>query len=701
MSLKDLKLKPVYHSDSTDILFEFYIPVLSVGVKYDRIAGYFCSNALAIAAKGVAGLINNGGKVRLIANIVLSEEDQEAIKEAIEKREKEILLEIQNLEDELQDNHIKVLGWMIQKGILEIKIAVVRKGIEHQKVGIIEDNKGERISFTGSENETVGGWLNNNERFHVFCSWKEGDSEHLFYDIEDFNLLWNDHGQRVRVYSVSDAFIKGLIKKAPNDNEEFKRITKDIYKDILIDRSKRELRVLKEVAPGEIKLRDYQTEAVQNWINKGCVGIFEMATGTGKTFTALGCIKELNKDITELVVVISCPYNHLVQQWAEDVDEFGLGFETVLASSINTDWKSCLNDKVYDIKNKILSKLIIFVTHDTIASPDFISILHKIKLPIFLICDEVHGIGSEQRCTALISDLYRYRLGLSATPSRWFDDEGTKIISDFFGGTVYEFPLKKAISTIDPVTGKPFLVRYEYHPIFIELTDFELQEYEEQTKKLAKLYFVSNNPDEKGELFNLLCIKRQKIIKNSRGKYESFKALIQKLYPLKHCLVYVSPEQKDEIQGILSHLNIKQHQFTNEEGVKPDDRFSGMSEREFLLKEFAKGSYDILVAMKCLDEGVDIRQARIAIILASSGNPREYIQRRGRVLRPHPNKDKALIYDFLVVPCLSKIGLRELYDLEMRILKKEMLRYNEFADAADNRVECLKNLFELNKKVFG
>ncbi|MBU1666991.1 DEAD/DEAH box helicase family protein [bacterium] len=698
MNLKELNLKPVYYSDEVTLLTEFYIPVLSKSIKYDRVAGYFCSNALAIAAKGIAELIKNGGKVRLIANVVISEKDQEVIKKAIKDKEQKILIEFDELEDELQKDHIKLLGWMIKEGLLEIKIAVVNKGIEHQKIGILEDNECNIVCFSGSENETIGGWLNNDEQFHVFCSWKEGDLAHLRPDINRFNTLWEDKGKKVRVYSVSEAFNLGLIKKAPKNHEEFTRVTKEIAQELVRRKEIEDLTTTKKIK--EIVLRDYQLDAMKKFTDNNSQGIFEMATGTGKTYTALGCVKELNKEIRDLVVVISCPYTHLVQQWLENVQDFDLDFEMVVADSSNSKWKSELMDRIYDIKNKVLNKLMILTTHTTFAMPDFINRMKNIQYPVFLICDEVHGIGSPERRKGLIENLYKYRLGLSATPSRWFDDEGTRIIMDFFKGTVYEFSLKEAINTVNPATRRTFLVKYDYKPLFVKLSESELQEYEEQTKKIARSFFVTKDNKEKEELFNLLCIKRQKIIINSRGKYEIFKDLLTKLIPIKDCLVYVSPEQMNHVQSIISEFDVKQHKFTSKEGIKSEDKYGGLSERNFLLKEFEKGNYNILVAMKCLDEGVDIRSAKTAIILASTGNPKEYIQRRGRILRPFPNKDKAIIYDFIVVPSIKKIDLKELQDIEIKIFDKEMKRYKEFADSADNKVECLKKVINFEKEIF-
>lgn len=205
LGLKEINLKPVYYSDEDDLLRDFYIPVLSNAVKYDRIAGYFSSNTLAIAAKGVSAFIESGGKIKMVANVVLSQDDRNAIQKALLEREDEVLTEIENLEDELKKDHIRMLGWMVKSSLLEIKIAVVKNGVEHQKTGILEDSDGNIISFSGSNNETVKGWLYNDEQFHAFRSWKEGDTNHLKPDVERFHRLWQDKGKKVRVYNVSDA----------------------------------------------------------------------------------------------------------------------------------------------------------------------------------------------------------------------------------------------------------------------------------------------------------------------------------------------------------------------------------------------------------------------------------------------------------------------------------------------------------------
>ena len=427
-------------------------------------------------------------------------------------------------------------------------------------------------------------------------------------------------------------------------------------------------------------------------------GIFEMATGTGKTYAALGCLQRLMKKEKRLVTVIACPYNHLITQWIKDIEEFGISCKYIVADSSNPRWKDELADSLLQLRSGIQDKLVVLTTHATFSTVDFIKIIRIANENLFLIVDEVHGIGAPKRREGLIED-YKFRLGLSATPKRWFDAEGTKTIFDYFGDTVFEFPLKKAINTVNPSTGETYLTPYEYKPFFVELTDDEFQKYIAETEKIAKLYYSSKNEEEKERWFTLLCIKRQKIIVNATNKYAAFKKILDELgEKISHCVVYCSEEQIDHVREILAQRNINYHSFTMEEGIKPEEKYGGISERDFLLQKFNEGVYQVLVAIRCLDEGVNIPPARIGVILASSGNPRQYIQRRGRLLRRSPEKKKAIIYDILVLPpTLINMPIHLLH-LERKILSKELKRYREFADASLNSLECLNKIYDIEKK---
>jgi superfamily II DNA or RNA helicase len=699
MALRDINLKKSYDSDFDDILNQFYIPVLSNSFMYHRLAGFFSSTSLALAARGIARFIANDGHMKLICGAKLREKDVRAVKEAGENPqkivEKMMINDLEQMEEEFIRNHVRALAWMIAHNTLEIKVAIVtdkdglpveayhveNQGIFHQKIGILQDEKEDMISFSGSCNESAAAWQSNIEEFKVFCSWNPHEEEYIKSDMKRFGKFWNNASKRAKVIDIPEAIREKLIQIAPDTIEELEieKWTSELF----------------ENSTG-IHLWNHQRQAISNWLNNGGRGIFEMATGTGKTFTALGCLEEIMKKTERIIVVIACPYDHLVKQWCECISQFHISSEIVIADSSNPYWKDQLADHIYDIKNDINDRLVVLTTHATFSGKEFQDILGLTNEKKFLIVDEVHGIGAPQRKKGLVED-YLYRLGLSATPRRWFDSEGTNKLFGYFGDTVFEFSLGKAIRTINPSTGQTYLTAYEYKPYFVALTNEELEKYEKETRRIAKTYYQTKK-EEMEKLYTQLCIRRQKIVKNATNKYEAFEKILDSLDQVHHCLVYCSPQQIGRIQDILNKRNIIQHEFTMKEGTTPRQEYKGLSEREFLLKKFADGTYHALVAMKCLDEGVDVPQARTAIILSSSGNPRQYIQRRGRVLRHSPGKEKAVIYDIIVEPLLSGIMEPDLVSLEKKIFEKELKRYKEFAFDALNAMECLRRIEEIEKK---
>lgn len=702
MSLKSISLNKAYSSDSDDILYDFYIPSLKESIEYDRLAGFFSSKSLAIAARGILGFIEKGGIMRLIISPKLDKRDLEIIidsdKEPEKYIEEKMLQELEKLEDKFIRDHVYALGWMIANKKLDIKVAVAcdsngdplsyediqQSSLFHQKVGILKDSEGNILTFSGSINETAAGWLGNIEEFKVFRNWETSEEDYVKADLLKFKRFWNNQSQRIRVMKIPHAVEKRLIELAPTDITEI-----DLQK--LYKRSKKKK---------EITLWQYQNDAIEAWFKNGMQGIFEMATGTGKTFTALGCLKTIYEREKRLITVIACPNNPLIKQWLDDIDEFNLFCDVIIADSSIYKWRDKLMNNILDVRNEINDKLIILTTNDTFSTNDFIGMIKKSNVKMFLIADEVHGCGAPERKKGLIEN-YHYRLGLSATPKRWFDFEGTEELFDYFGEIVFEFPLKKAINTINPLTGRTFLVPYEYKPYFVELTNEELDEYERKTERIAKAYYRAKNKEEKNKWFSLLLINRQKIVTDASNKYKVFIEILNDIKEIKNCLVYCSPQQIGKVQDILNsykRINIIQHKFTGKEGTKPMGKYGGVSEREFLLQLLDKEKYQILVAMKCLDEGVDVPSIKIAIILASTGNPRQYIQRRGRILRNFPGKEKAIIYDLIVVPTFFNYTNQIFIELEKKILRRELIRYKEFAYIALNAVDCLEKIEKLEDK---
>lgn len=681
MTFKEIGTKSSYDSEEDDIVESFYIPVLSRAVKYCRLSGFFSSSALAVAARGIASLVANGGHMKLITGVRLKQADIEAIRKGIETPDEVIssmiIKDLDSLENEFVRDHVRALAWMVANKMLEIKVAVVmnrdglildggeaeKLGIFHPKIGILIDKEGNMISFSGSINESAMGWEENIEEFKVFRSWVPGELEYLKADHGKFEKFWLDQAKYVKVLDVPTAVREKFVQIAPESFDE--------------------LKIIKRRPPRKrIVLRDYQAEAVKNWFKNNKKGIFEMATATGKTFAALVCVQELKKEHGSLAVVIVCPYQHLIfDPWGKRLGEFG--FENMLpAFGGFRKWKDKLMNEILDLNNGVSDILIVGTTYDTFSTENFISLINRIKVPVLLIADEVHSAGSEERIKGL-TEKYSYRLGLSATPRRWLDDKGTEMIFNFFDKTVYEFSLARAIH-------EHYLVPYEYYPYFVEMTPEEFEEYKKLSKKIARQYYSSRNREDKQKYYELLLYKRGNIVKNAKNKLAVLEEILDSAKMMNHSLVYcASHKQIKKAQDELDKRGIKNHQFTQIENVK---------EREKLLKEFDTGKLQALVAVRCLDEGVDVPSIRTAIVLASSGNPKEYIQRRGRILRKYPGKEKAIIHDILVVPTLGGNIPSEFLELERKILEKEFKRYKEFAELATNYLSAFNEAYPILKK---
>ncbi|MEM3092622.1 MAG: DEAD/DEAH box helicase family protein [Candidatus Nitrosocaldus sp.] len=698
MGLRDISLKPAYDSSIDDILNDFYIPVLSNSIYYKRLAGFFSSDSLAIAARGISRFIHNKGNMRIIASVKLNKSDIEAIirgiKEPLQVIEEASIRSIENITDEFIKDHINALAWMVANNMLEIKIAarfdrnildsidnrvenILSMPIFHQKIGVLEDNNGDMISFSGSINETASGWLYNIEEFKVFRKWIGEEMKYVEIDNKRFEDYWEGRVNTVNIYDIPTALKQRLIKIIEDNNITRPTILEKLqqWERKLSDRNN-DVRRKDFLINRNIELRAYQIDAINSWMMHG-KGFIEMATGTGKTYVALGCVKKLEeKHPQQLMVIITVPYTHLINQWLKNLEEWG--YYGIIASSDEPNWQSKLSDRIHDLNNCFLHKLIVITTHDTLSSTRFIEIVSKTKAPILLIADEVHGLGSPERRKGLL-ELYKYRIGLSATPRRWFDEEGTDVLFDYFGETVFSFSLDDAIR-------QGYLTPYYYYPHFIELTQDELKEYLKHTRVIAIKYKEKNKNDNlrEQELLTQLLNKRRQIIVNAKEKFDEFARILSSYSKLKRCLIYCSPQQIDMVQDILNKRGIIQHRFTAEE-----DR----EERQKILDNFMNGNYQALVAMRCLDEGVDIPSAEVAFILASSTNPKEFIQRRGRILRLHADKKYAYIHDFAVIPTFNP----HMYDnvilnIERKIITDELMRVKEFANSSMNPTYALSEI---------
>lgn len=653
MSLKDIDglIKSDYFSANENLVEGFYNLALAESVRYDRLAGYFSSGSLSVAAKGMTQLIENNGHIRLLCGVELSKDDWDSISNPEQFKDlisKNFLDEYENLEDELTWNYTKVLGWMIANGILEVKIGLnylqgkyIPGNIYHPKLGIFYDSDDNCMVFVGSVNESARGWAINTENLSTYKSWQ--NDIHIPPNVSAFEDFWNDNNDNVKVYDVPDESLDFLIEHSPKDEVELeetivriKQLEKPAYKK-------------KEVK----NPYSYQLDAIDCWFTNGKRGILAMATGTGKTFTSLNCLKKLLKD-EDVLTVIACPYTHLVEQWKDEVINMDLG-KTHEFYGANSKWGSdfdVLNRKLNN-NVKFEKPQIILTTQQTFHTPDFISKINNLKEKNFnrnllLIVDEVHHVGSVGYSEGLLQK-YDYRLGLSATPRRYMDYEGTQRIMTYFEREVFEFTIRDALHRRHGPKREPFLTPYCYYPIKVKLT-------EEEAKNKSK----ANNAEDKYRILG-------EILDNMEE-------------PIDHLIIFCSPQQRKRVLQILNEKNINpKAEFTYNEDLKL---------RKKLLEGFDKGEYKALVAMRCLNEGVDVPSTDKVIIMSSSSNPAEYIQRRGRVLRRHPGKEKAYIYDMVVVSDNNDSKLNNFFDSELD-------RLIEFVTDSDNAdVEGIPKLKE-------
>jgi DNA phosphorothioation system restriction enzyme len=417
-----------------------------------------------------------------------------------------------------------------------------------------------------------------------------------------------------------------------------------------------------------------------------------MATGSGKTIIALAIATELYQQIGLQVLLVVCPYRHLVTQWQKECAKFNL--EPVLAFETVYNWQSELSTQLYNIRSGNQSFLTVITTNSTLINEGFQSQLRFFPAKTLIVGDEAHNLGSLRLESSLPRNI-GLRLGLSATPERYFDDDGTDALLSYFGAILQpEFSLADAIA-------QGALVRYLYYPIFVELTQSEAFAYAKLTKRIGWALNRNDNLEQNDTLTSLL-MQRSRLIGAAANKLNALRELMAGRLHTTHTLFYcgdgyVENYASTSLAYTSRQLEAVTHLLGQELGYRVNTYTADTSleEREQLRHQFESGELQGLVAIRCLDEGVDIPAIRTGVILASTGNPRQFIQRRGRILRPHPGKERATLFDAIVMPPDLD---RETWEVERNLLRKELKRYREFADLADNAEEASKKLLILNQK---
>lgn len=709
MNFKEIDIKPEYRSLSDNVVKDFYIPLLENAVLYERAVGFFSSSALVQISKGITGLRKNNGKMLLVASPYLSEEDVEAINKGYELRdiiENALVRELKEPKYSYEKDRLNLLANLVSEGVLDIKIAFTENehkiGMYHEKMGIISDTEGNRVAFSGSMNESATAMTANYETIDVFCTWK-GEQERVYSKEKAFESIWNNCEPNVCIINfpnLKQEIIDRYKRAAPNydlDKQEF-----------LEDKQLKEESAVYWIGPripSSINLREYQIKAIDEWKKQDYMGIFDMATGTGKTYTALAAIAELFTSVKKrLAVIIVCPFQHLVEQWKKDIEQFGMKPIVCYSSSSQKDWKSRLKTSVTGFNLGVNDHFCMVSTNATFSSQFVQDLIGSLKGNSVLVVDEAHNFGAENLSRTLLSNM-KYRLALSATIDRHGDEEGTQKLYDYFGNKCIEYTLKEAIDN-------GMLTPYYYHPVLVTLNEEELAEYLEITRQIVAT--IHNKTDKNGkaklsEYAKMLLIKRARLVAGASEKIIKLKKAISGYQNDSHILVYCGAttmhdvdykekqppvddiRQIDIVADLLGNeLSMRVSKFTSEESIE---------ERETLKMEFADGKHQqVLIAIRCLDEGVNIPSIKTAFILASSTNPKEYIQRRGRVLRTFKGKDFATIYDFITLPILFNEVSNypsDVCDSVKSLAVREMIRMKDFASISENPSEVDKLISEI------
>jgi superfamily II DNA or RNA helicase len=616
--LSELPLRIAYRTGEDDLLGAFYRPCLEHSVLYRRAAGYFTSFGLACAAKGLANLVNRGGKMRLIASPHLLDDDVNALDRAKDDPTK-VLAQIvarslQDVEDLLVRDRLNALSWLAASGALEVKLALrvdeqgrFTSAIYHEKIGIFSDEKENYVSFNGSANETSGGLFQNFESITVFCSWDSAQT-YAHKISKDFESLWHNKSPGLKVLNFSDTS-RELLKRYQTsrrpdpENEVFLDPPTSLVKD--------------GPAPvnalnfgNERPLRPYQEEAIQKWFQAGCRGILEMATGSGKTLTALNAISRL-ADRGPLAVIIACPYVNLAEQWVRELQSAGISRPIKAFGGLGR-WSKPLQAGLTALQYGHRKFLPIVVVNRTFLSNSFQQLLCKEGVPHLLVADEMHNLGAENLRNRLNPGI-KFRLGLSATPERHMDDDGTQALADYFGKVVFTYDLAQAIKDGN-------LCTYYYHPILVELSEEESIEYQNLSSQIGKFMARREKNGPLSQNLKILLLKRARLIASAKGKIPALSKVLSDLRvdscPVNKALFYCGDGQVDDPEdddGMVRQMDAVIKVLGLEAGLKVA-RFShseSMKRRERLLTDVKSNRLDGLVAIRCLDEGIDIPDIRM------------------------------------------------------------------------------------------
>jgi superfamily II DNA or RNA helicase len=700
---KNMSWKGVYRTDTDNLLEDFYLPALSQSIAYDRAVGYFSASMLSFAAQGIAALVENDGRMRLIFGGEIDDIDAKAINEGYDLRNltekigQGFLKTIEDVGHALTTQRLETLSWLIAQGKLDIKIALKRRGMYHEKIGIFTDKNDDRLVFQGSANETTYALLPdfNFESINLFPVWRTELKDHYQPYIDGFERLWLNETKDTCVIDFPEAAREKLIKIMVRQQRSPKvEIELELWKKL--NDSKINTDVIEKGLPAVPKtykgsafdLVVHQRAALNAWKSQSFNGILAMATGSGKTLTAIYGLVKLFESTKKLFLIIAVPYQALADQWLDELAGFSIS--AIPCYQSKGEWEERLSEEVNLFEAGAQKFAACVVVNKTLTSDNFQQRIKRISGEhLAFVGDECHHHAAREVSNALPLHA-RIRLGLSATPKHYFDEARSDLLIKYYGQIVYEYNMEQALK--DGV-----LTPYKYYVHLVELTDIETEEYLELTEKISKVAAGGNFDDTdsiQNDQLKLLLFKRTRLLGNAQNKLLKLQELLSETKPSPYHLFYCGDgidddeisglsRQVDKVSRLLYENNWKVSHFTSREDARV---------RKLTLDNFRIGLLDALVAIRCLDEGVDIPDCRTAYILASSRNPKQFIQRRGRILRRSPNKEFAIVHDLLIkLPDGSTPAL----NTSRKLVLAELTRVAEFGRLSSNRAEVYQTLLTL------
>ena len=708
----------------------FFNDGLMNSTEFDLKLGYFSSAAISVLAEGFATFISRGGFMRLIINHIVSPKDKEAITDglmgnAIDCTDLSNFQYLKTTFDEYQEQFFRCLAYMISQKRIDIRIIKPRgkKGIAHTKTGQFRD--GDSVTaFTGSANFTINGLFNNIEDINIVRS----DSldvmvqNRIAKQKKDFDSIMFGEKRGIDYLSPKDLVEAISCNYGDSDIEELLDVEKKLRtikqekaiheRQERMDAAAEDVPYIEPHFPYPSGPREYQKKAFNNW-KKSQSGLFNMATGTGKTLTSLNCLLQIYKQFGYYKALILVPTVTLVEQWEKECGKFNFQ-HIVKVCSKNKDWKDEIDrltmKENFNPTNSPINYVVIS-TYASFARENVFHDLMSLSRKCLLIADEAHNMGSKRILDRIdgVSKRFKRRIGLSATPERQFDDKGNKELRRFFNsenGYTFVYTMEEAIKN-------KFLCEYYYYPHVVRLCDDEMYDYMEISEKLGKIYrYNGGYLDLEDEIVRALLLKRRRIIHKARNKQDTFKNIIEERYKekgnLKYTLVYVPEGLKpDSIADVYDSSDVVEDDAESDKLIDEYTQIvmnvsktttvrkfvSGQKDRESILEDFANGDLEVLTSMKCLDEGVDVPRSEMAIFCASTGNPRQFIQRRGRILRTHKDKKFAYIHDLVVVPDIGADCVD--YEMERKLILSELKRVRDFASLSRNLDYSYKELEEV------